>query len=136
MTDPDLELLARIPPPRRTDQAFARSVAAGVQKRRARTFFVMPALAAASAAFALVVAVHPGAVGVSDAGVSATATTPSTLLLASADLARNDAIFDDEDSPFAMPSLDGSSDEELARLDTRLDQALDVALHSNTKQKL
>src|SRR6185437_14493221 len=97
---------------RRTDAAFARSVADGVRKRRSRApWFAVPAFAAAAAgAFALFAVVHtPHVDAAHDAGVI---------------VAANDSIFEDDDTGFALPSLDGSSDEELARLDRALDERL------------
>jgi len=120
------------PPPRKTDDAFARSVADGVRQRRsARSpfMFALPTAAAAAAAFALVAVVHtPGTtphdvVVASDAGnvngnVGNDVVAPPTPVLAmNVDL-------DDDDDDFALPSLEGSSDEELERLDKALDAAL------------
>jgi hypothetical protein len=129
------------PPPRKTDAAFARSVADGVRaKRSARSpfTFALPTAAAAAAAFAFVAVVHTpssthdGLSDIIDAGnhatttttmatttAPATATSPVELALA---LDLDDA--DDDDGGFALPSLEGSSDEELERLDKALDAAL------------
>jgi hypothetical protein len=114
MNDIDLTPLADVPAPRRTDGAFARSVADGLHKRRSRApWFAVPALAAAAAgAFALFAVVHTPHAGGVDAGTSV--------------VAMNDAILDDDDTGFALPSLDGSSDEELARLDHALDERLNA----------
>jgi hypothetical protein len=114
MKDLDLTPLADVPAPRRTDAAFARSVADGLHKRRSRaSWFAVPALAAAATgAFALFALVHTAHVDGADAGTS------------TATLASNDAAIFDDDDAFALPSLDGSTDEELARLDHALDERL------------
>lgn len=112
--DADLAPLADVPPPRRTDEAFARSVQDGVRKRRARTWFALPALAAAAAAFAFVV-MRPGPVDDERVAIAPTATAPIVAV---------DLYEDDDDALFALPSLDGSSDEELALLDQVLDRKL------------
>ena len=115
----ELALLAELPPPpRRTDAAFARAVADDVKRRR--TPFALwlgaPALALAAAGVAIVVA-GPGVGEVSvDAGVAAPR-------VASIDLERGDLEWG-ADSEFAIPSLEGSTDEELKRLDLALDEAL------------
>jgi hypothetical protein len=117
MNDIDLTPLADVPAPRRTDGAFARSVADRLHKRRSRApWFAVPAFAAAAAgAFALFAVVHTSHVDAThDAGVV---------------VAVNDSIFDEDDSGFALPSLDGSSDEELARLDRALDERLNARKH-------
>lgn len=114
----ELALLAA-PPPRRTDAAFARAVADDVKRRRApfALWLGAPALALAAAGVAIVV-VGPGTGVVSvDAGVAASR-------IASIDLGRGDLEWG-EDSEFAIPSLDGSTDEELMRLDLALDLALE-----------
>lgn len=106
--DPDLSPLAHVPPPRRSDDAFARGVIDGVRKRRARsTWLALPALAAATA-FVFVIARPEPAM---ESGATATA-----IVVADP--------FDDDDSLFALPMLDGSSDEELALLDAVLDEKL------------
>ena len=107
------------PPPRRTDAAFARSVADEVKRRRSPLLFLMgaPALALAAAGVAVMVAgPGPGELR-GDAGITA----PRPALaerVATADLEWG------EDSDFALPSLEGSTDEELLRLDRALDEAL------------
>jgi hypothetical protein len=118
--DPLLGPLAEVPPPRRTDAAFARGVMDGVKQRRSRRIFVVPALAAAGAAFALVALVRPTgpARDVADAGTPQLAKVTE---IAEADLP---FAFVDDDGLFAIPAIDGSSDEELARLDRALDTAL------------
>ncbi len=128
MTDRDpieTELAALAPPPRRTDAAFARAVAAGVARGKSAgrgSLFALPALAAAAAAFALVVTVGNPERSVVDAGVRVAVAHPVAHPVA-APAEQIDASWDDEDD-FALPSLDGSSDEELARLDRALDEAL------------
>lgn len=114
--DRELAALADVPPPRRTDDAFARSVQDGVRKRRARTWFALPALAAAAAAFAFVV-LRPGPAP-DDHRVDIAVAVP-----ASGDVVD---LYDDDDDDalFALPMLDGSSDEELALLDQVLDRKL------------
>ncbi|MBI1946839.1 MAG: hypothetical protein HYS27_14180 [Deltaproteobacteria bacterium] len=101
------------PPPRRTDAAFARAVADGVKQRRApfALWLGAPALALAAAGVAIVVAGPDGGRVAVDAGVT---------------IARAAAVEVDwaEESDFAIPSLDGSTDEELARLDRALDEAI------------
>ena len=102
------------PPPRRTDAAFARAVADGVKARRSPFALLLgaPALALAAAGVAIVVA-GPGGGGVtSDAGV-AMAPRAATVDVEWA-----------EEGDFAFPTLEGSTDEELARLDRVLDEAL------------
>ena len=123
--DRDLALLADVPPPRRTEAAFARAVVDDVKHQRSRhTLFVLPALAAATAAAALVLVVQPHDVRVApvhaaDAGTSKVAVVaPVHVDVAAADLD------DDDEDLFALPELEGSSDEELARLDKALDAAL------------
>lgn len=120
--DARLAALAAAPPPRRTDQAFARAVAAGVandKKRRSLTLLALPGLVAASAVLAVVVL--PGG------GAPVTrATTDAGVRVASAerlDVSPDEDFFFGNDD-FAIPALDGSSDEELARLDRALDEAL------------
>lgn len=117
-----LRALAAPPPPRRTDVAFARAVAGGVEARRrgGRAFLALPALATVAAAVALVVLPRVGAPSYveaesRDAGVRAAAAPIAGGGDAVVDLLAND---------FAIPSLEGSSDEELARLDRALDAAL------------
>lgn len=128
MTDPadpiaptpiDLTPLAEVPPPRRTDAAFARAVADDVKhKRSARAPFILPALAALTAATALVIVVRPHEVHVVAPVTTVTTVSPAHVEVAAAD-------FDDDDEDlFALPELEGSSDEELARLDKALDAAL------------
>ncbi len=117
-TDEDLAPLADVPPPRRTDDAFARSVQDGVRKRRARTWFALPALAAAAAAFAFVV-MRPGPMPEEPVKVKVAVAVPHT-----PDAAPVDLYEDDDDALFALPMLDGSSDEELARLEQMLDRKL------------
>lgn len=107
-----LERLADVPPPRRSDAAFALAVQDGVSRRRNRTLFALPALAAAAAAFAFVV------VRADDGRV------PEETRIAAASPVLLADPFDDEDALFALPSLDGSSDEELANLDRVLDRRL------------
>lgn len=119
--DADLSPLADVPPPRRTDDAFARSVQDGVRKRRARTWFALPALAAAAAAFAFVV-LRPGLVDDERVAIAPIATGASTS--ANAASVAVDLYEDDDDALFALPTLDGSSDEELALLDQVLDRKL------------
>lgn len=65
-------------PPRRTDAAFARSVAAGVasRKRPLRAFWAVPALATAAAAVALVLSV-PGEIAPAHDGGSASSAPSS-----------------------------------------------------------
>lgn len=113
-----LEALADVPSPRRNDAAFARAVKDGVARRHARTFFAFPALAAAAAAFAFLVMRpddgHPDVV--------AHAVDERPLMIADP--------FDDEDALFALPSLDGSSDQELADLDRVLDRRIAASRRS------
>lgn len=110
----ELLRLAEAPPaPRRTDAAFARAVAEGVKRRRAPSllFVGAPALALAAAGIAIVVA-GPGAGEVTaDAGIAAPRVAAVELEWS-------------EDGDFALPSLEGSTDEELLRLDRALDEAL------------
>lgn len=120
--DARLAALAAAPPPRRTDQAFARAVSAGVandKKRRSLTLLALPGLGAATAVLALVVlpgGAEPVTRADADAGVRVAS---AERLDASAD---EDFLLENDD--FAIPALDGSSDEELARLDRALDEAL------------
>lgn len=117
--DPELSPLADVPPPRRSDDAFARGVIDGVRKRRApSTWFALPALAAATAAFVFVIA-RP------EPAIEPSPTAPVRVAVAapSAPIVVADP-FDDDDSLFALPMLDGSSDEELALLDAVLDEKL------------
>ncbi|OGQ18192.1 MAG: hypothetical protein A2138_15220 [Deltaproteobacteria bacterium RBG_16_71_12] len=106
-------LAAPPPPPRRSDAAFARAVADDVKRRRApfALWLGAPALAFTAAGVAIVVAGPDGGRAAVDAGVAATR-------VAAVDLEWAD------ESDFAMPSLDGSTDEELARLDRALDEAI------------
>ena len=122
-------LAANVPPPRRTDAAFARSVADGVNAKKSRTVFMFPLAAATAAALAVFALVHPattssthdaGTTGVVVAVNDAARVHPTTTVTDTG----APAILDDEDSPFALPSLEGSSDEELAFLDRALDQRL------------
>jgi hypothetical protein len=100
MNDPDLEALAEpLPAPRRSDAAFARDVAGAMAARRRRRWLVAP-LAMAAAVTALVL----------------------FLPRAPADAELFDD--DDDDGLFAIPALDGSTDEELALLERALDRAL------------
>lgn len=115
--DRDLAVLADVPPPRRTDDAFARSVQDGVRARRSRGWFALPALAATAAAFVFVV-MRPGP---TDERVVAIAPIAVPAAVANAPM---DLYEDDEDALFALPMLDGSSDEELAQLDQVLDRKL------------
>lgn len=116
--DPDLAPLADVPAPRRTEDAFARGVVDGVRKRRARTtWFALPALAAATAAFVFVIARPGPTTDVEPVPVRVAVAPPA------ADIIVTDP-FDDDDALFALPMLDGSSDEELARLDAVLDEKL------------
>lgn len=109
----ELSLLDKPPPPRRTDAAFARAVADDVKRRRTPFALLLgaPALALAAAGVAIVVA-GPGS---GEASLDAGVTAPR---LAVAELEWG------EESDFAIPSLDGSTDEELKRLDRALDEAL------------
>ena len=113
-TKDGLEALADVPPPRRTDAAFARAVQDGVRRRRSRAFFALPALAAAAAAFTFLV-MRPDDAEVLTKVADARPVERAVVI--------SDP-FDDEDALFAMPSLDGSSDEELANLDRVLDRRL------------
>lgn len=110
-TDELPRLVEAPPPPRRTDAAFARAVADDVHRRRRPLLLMLsaPALALAAAGVAITIA-GPGSV-TSDAGVS----VPR--------VAAVDGEWDEE-SDFALPSLEGSTDEELLRLDRALDEAL------------
>lgn len=119
-TPDELQRLAGSPPPpRRSDAAFARAVAEDVKRRRSPLLLWMgaPALALAASGVAIVVAgPGPGELG-GDAGIAAP--RPAlTERVATADLEWG------EDSDFALPSLEGSTDEELLRLDRALDEAL------------
>lgn len=114
VNDPELAPLADVPPPRRSDDAFARGVRDGVRKRRARTWFALPALAAAAATFAFVV-LRPGPSG-DEPRVAIAPALDAPMVV--------DLYEDDEDALFALPMLDGSSDEELAQLDQVLDRKL------------
>jgi anti-sigma factor RsiW len=108
-------LAAPPPPPRRTDAAFARAVADDVKRRRAplALFLGAPALALAAAGIAIVIAGPVTGELSTDAGVAAPRLAVST------------AAWDEEsESDFAIPSLEGSTDEELLRLDRALDEAL------------
>lgn len=146
------DLLVTAPAPRRSDDAFARAVAADVadaKKKRVGVFglsFAVPATAAA--AFAVVMAVTPST-------TTTTATVPSTIAVVmpvgSAEVADDlalaslvdvldvlDVIDDADDSTllalaggnrsagaaFAFVELDGSSDQELADVEAALDSAL------------
>ena len=144
-------LAASIPAPRRTDAAFARSVADGVRAKKSRTVFMFPLAAATTAALAVFAVVHPaqwstttshdagtGVVAttvtpheapdhVATSAASTTSTTATAATAAGADAMV--AMLDDEDSPFALPSLEGSSDEELAFLDRALDERLQTRDH-------
>lgn len=124
-TKAGLEPLMEVPPPRRTDAAFARSVADDVRQRRAPRPLLFGGLALATAGAAAIFLVPRGpevAVVVVDAGARVAVATPTVQPRASADF-----VWDD-DGDFAIPSLDGSSDEELARLDRALDLALQKKL--------
>jgi hypothetical protein len=106
MNDPELAPLAEeIPAPRRTDAAFARAVADDVRRRKARTWVFAPVLAAAVGGLALLVTQMPPAATMADAGTAIT--------------------FDDDDPVFALPTLEGSTDEELEQLERALDKALE-----------
>lgn len=122
MSHDELTPLADVPPPRRSDDAFARSVADGVQRRRQawRALFALPAFAAATAGFLFLVMrpTPPEETPVVAVNIAPAAGTSVTVAVAIADP------FEDEDALFALPMLDGSSDEELARLDRMLDQKL------------
>lgn len=120
-TKDGLEALAEVPTPRRTDAAFARAVQDGV-RRRSRALFALPALAAAAAAFTFVV-MRPD-----DAEVL-TKVADARPLRVERPVVISDS-FDDEDALFALPSLDGSSDEELANLDRVLDRRLAASRRS------
>ncbi|MCC7073656.1 MAG: hypothetical protein IT383_20265 [Deltaproteobacteria bacterium] len=102
------------PPPRRNDAAFARAVADDVKARHApfSLWLGAPALALAAAGVAIVVAGPGGGRATPDAGVA---------------LAPRVAAVDVDwaaEGDFAFPSLEGSTDEELARLDRVLEEAL------------
>jgi hypothetical protein len=110
-----LHALADVPLPRRTDAAFARAVRDEVARHRERRSFALPALAAAAAAVAFIV-MRP----------APTLERPNPTRVA---MARPEAVaiafpFDDEDALFALPSLEGSSDEELVNLDRILDRRI------------
>jgi hypothetical protein len=135
MTKPDdadlagLAELARVPEPRRTDDAFARSVADGVARARAPRWLFLPAVAAGAAAVTFAI-VHEPRVDTVDAGTIARVepTAPAEI-----DRVQDDDSDDDEDDDawlissrddFALPSLDGSDEQELLALEAKLDEAL------------
>lgn len=107
-SDADLAPLADVPAPRRSDAAFARGVQDGVRRRRARALVALPGLAAACAAVAFVVL---------RAGPAAVDEPSEVVARAAVDLLEDDALF-------ALPELEGSSDQELALLDQELDRRL------------
>jgi hypothetical protein len=121
-----LEALGEPPPPRRSDAAFARAVAAGLRERRGRLLFAVPALAMATAALALVLLPEGGnRLDIApDAGLLAAAAPAEPPVDAPAELADAEDDVASIGELFAIPSLEGSSDEELARLDRALDDAL------------
>ena len=147
MTDPvsprdddDLPALRAPPTGRRTDDAFARAVAADVNARRGRFKAVWLGVPALAGAAAVVVAVaSPGAdrdVGRAVyASLAASADNDEDADLAAFDddvIALADVDDDDDDagfgfggaSDFAIPGLAGSSDGELEDIEAALDRAL------------
>ena len=111
----ELESLAHVPAPRRSDAAFVRAVADGVARRRARPLFALPALAAAVAAVTFMVMRADG-VELAPPAAKPLASPLRPIVVADP--------FDDEDTLFALPSLEGSSDEELVNLDRILDRRI------------
>lgn len=118
-----LEGPAEVPPPRRSDAAFARAVREAVLKRRHERQLVVPVLTAACAALAIIL-VAPGPLGTGARLTATTATTGTTGTTEPREAEPDDPAVIVSDSDFAIPALDGSSDEELARLERALDRAL------------
>jgi hypothetical protein len=121
-----LEALQGVPAPRRTDDAFARSVAADVAKARAPRWLFVPALAAGAAVIGFVIA-QPSApdeiARVLDAGTR----TPAPLeVVADADADADAPLALDDVDPglFTFPALDTSSEQELLAFEKRLDEAM------------
>ncbi|MDP2345439.1 MAG: hypothetical protein Q8O67_31130 [Deltaproteobacteria bacterium] len=133
--DDDLLVLRAAETPRRSDDAFARAVADDVKARRARFSFawlLAPALAGAAA----VVTVLAGSPAVPalissetlqalaeedariDADVDVDGLDDATLLALLED--------DGDDAPFAISTLDGSTDRELVDVEAALDRALQL----------
>lgn len=136
--DDDLVALRAPPTGRRTDDAFARAVAADVKARRGRfsaAWFGVPALAGAAAV--VVVVASPGAspdVGRAVyASLAAGAENDADLAVFDDDVIALADEDDDDDgagfgfggaSDFAIPGLAGSSDGELEDIEAALDRAL------------
>ena len=132
-------LLGTVPEPRRTDDAFARSVAADVAstRQRRRFWLAIPTLGAAAAALALVVtSSNPGD---ADAGDLTDPSGELAMLGSDDDVAEvaDDTLLalagtfavEDEDPDFAsdtftLSALDGSTEQELRQLEAALDRAL------------
>jgi hypothetical protein len=134
--DDDLPQLRAPPSGRKSDAAFARSVAAAVHERRrpspsspfSRWWLGLPALAGA-AAVAFVVVGDGGAGGADDAALARA--VYASFADASGDVAAFDSdedvlalATDDEGSAFAIPGLAGSSDGELEDIEAALDRRL------------
>ena len=130
--DLDLSLLGAHapPPPRRTDAAFARAVADDVAARNKRSmlwWLGAPALAVSVSVAAFVLWPQaPRPVSLKERNhdlVAIGAVAPAPVMLASADA--DPLLGDDDDGDdFAIPSLGGSSVDELLRLEKSLDAAI------------
>lgn len=137
-------LEGELPAPRRTDAAFARAVAEGVRTRRTTWRLALPSLAAVAAGLALFVIPRGAAVDPSpDAGAAAREALVAAMSSSSSagenpeppagagahneqQAGEPPATLDElrAGADFTIPALEGSSDEELARLDRALDAAL------------
>lgn len=133
-----LEVLRGIPPPRRSDDAFARSVADDVKRARAPRLLALPALAVGAAALAFVVA-RPDTTPevLVDAGRAAVPVIAAGAGSGADVMGEEPVVLADVDPGlFSFPALEGSSQQELLGLEAALDAALDASRTARARQKL
>jgi hypothetical protein len=133
MMSPDTNLSP--PPPRRTNDAFARSVAADVAAARtaAAPWRALLAVSVAAAAAVAIVVGSSGGPAVTHGGVAVAPVAPVVPQATAVDADVDEVVEEvgarlafaaDLDGDFAFAELDGSSEQELAAIEAALDKAL------------